>query len=404
MAQVSTSLVSSSGVKSFAPPLSDLTLEAFARCQIRPSQITQSMMTDARFSANYMLSDWSNEVPNLWLIDQQTIPLIQGVNNYSVPASTITVLDVYIRTFSLSTSANLGSNPFTTTNNSTTVSVYQPAHGQVPGNWVQFPVYASVNGIVLYGPYQVVTVTDANDYTITAASAATSGGTGGTVPLFTPSSGSATITVTLANHGFVPNSTFTVYSATAVGGLTISGAYTVVSVPNTSTFTITAPGLANSNTGVYENNGAVIVQTQPANVQPIDRYLYGISRTEWAATPNKTMQSPPTTYWYDRLDQPSFNIWPAPDGNGPYTLLFYRVFQPDDAVMPGGVGIQMPYRFYDAFAAGLAARLGEKYLEAPQAIMALAQKAEMTFRKAANQDVERVPMFISPGLNSYFDR
>jgi len=65
------------------------------------------------------------------------------------------------------------SNPFATTNTSTTVTVTDSAHGAVTGDFVSFSNVAPVGGLDLNDEYQV-TVIDANTYTITASSAATS--------------------------------------------------------------------------------------------------------------------------------------------------------------------------------------------------------------------------------------
>jgi hypothetical protein len=65
------------------------------------------------------------------------------------------------------------SNPFKTTNLSTTVTVTHTAHGAVNGDFVTYSNVATVGGLDLNNQYQL-TLVDANTYTITASSAATS--------------------------------------------------------------------------------------------------------------------------------------------------------------------------------------------------------------------------------------
>lgn len=65
------------------------------------------------------------------------------------------------------------SNPFATTNLSTTVTVTDAAHGAVNGDFVTFSNVATVGGLDLNNQYQI-TLIDDNSYTITAASQATS--------------------------------------------------------------------------------------------------------------------------------------------------------------------------------------------------------------------------------------
>jgi len=53
-------------------------------------------MEAARMAANMMLGRWSSEGVNLWTVDLETIPLIQGVSTYDVPSNTIVMLDAYV--------------------------------------------------------------------------------------------------------------------------------------------------------------------------------------------------------------------------------------------------------------------------------------------------------------------
>lgn len=73
-------------------------LEAFARIGVRPSEITQTHMYQARISANLVLSEWSTLQPNLWEVGLQSAPLAEGSATYSVPAETVMILDAYIST------------------------------------------------------------------------------------------------------------------------------------------------------------------------------------------------------------------------------------------------------------------------------------------------------------------
>jgi hypothetical protein len=69
--------------------------------------------------------------------------------------------------------ADILSNPFKTTNTSTTVTVTDTAHGAIDGDFVSFSNAATVGGLDLNNQYQL-TYVDANTYIITASSAATS--------------------------------------------------------------------------------------------------------------------------------------------------------------------------------------------------------------------------------------
>ena len=69
------------------------------------------------------------------------------------------------------------SNPFTTTNGSRTVSVSIPDHGATTGDFVTFSGATTVGGLTLSGEYQITNVLTSSNFTITAATAATSSAT-----------------------------------------------------------------------------------------------------------------------------------------------------------------------------------------------------------------------------------
>ena len=131
---------------------------------------------------------------------------------------------------------------------------------------------------------------------------------------------------------------------------------------------------------------------------PPDTYLYSISRTEYAAIPDKTVQGRPTQYWYDRLQAPTVSLFPVPDQA--YTLSYYRFRQVQDATLANGVTPEVPNRALDAIVAGLAYRLSRIY--APD----LEDKRKLDAAEAwavyAKQDTEDVPLMITPGLSGYY--
>ena len=87
-------------------------------------------------------------------------------------------------------------NPFTTTNLSTTVTVVDASGGYKAGDFVTFYNSAAVGGLTVLGQYQIQTSTGAA-YTITAASAATSSATGGgtVYAVYQLNTGSGTVSV-----------------------------------------------------------------------------------------------------------------------------------------------------------------------------------------------------------------
>ena len=70
-------------------------------------------------------------------------------------------------------------NPFTTVNLSTTVKVTDTANGVTAGDFVTFSGASTFNGVNMNGQFQVTGIVDVNNYTVTAKTAANSGGAGG---------------------------------------------------------------------------------------------------------------------------------------------------------------------------------------------------------------------------------
>lgn len=139
----------------------------------------------------------------------------------------------------------------------------------------------------------------------------------------------------------------------------------------------------------------------PSGTTNTDRIMMPISRTEYASYPNKLQQGFPTVFWFDRLISPTVTVWPVPDGSGsPTTITYYRVTQVQDANLPGGETIDVPYRWLDAFANGLAYYLARIWQ--PQLVGQLKQEADEAYMIAANQDTENVSVYISPMISGYF--
>lgn len=86
----------------FNPSLGEIILSAFGRVGVRGSELTANHLYIARQAANFLLSEWSNQAPNLWEVDLIEVPLLESEPTYTVPAETVMILDSVIST---------GSNP-----------------------------------------------------------------------------------------------------------------------------------------------------------------------------------------------------------------------------------------------------------------------------------------------------
>lgn len=88
--------MTASGTYLFQPSIGELGLNALARIQIRPPAVVQDHMENMRMEGNLLQSSWSAAGINLWTVDLQTMPLVQGTATYTVPATTVMILDAYI--------------------------------------------------------------------------------------------------------------------------------------------------------------------------------------------------------------------------------------------------------------------------------------------------------------------
>lgn len=224
--------MSSSQTYNFNPSFGDFVVNAYAKCGVRRTELTAQHLADARTEANFMMADWSGDGINLWQVERATIDLVKGQISYSIPKTTIFLLDV----------------------------------------WITY-------------------------------------------------------------------------------------------------------------TGV-------------------DRILTPISRSDYAAIPNKRNQGQPTSYWYDRTEEPALYLWPLSPADYPGGLAYYYMKQSQDINLQNGTQLEMPWNYFDSFVWGLAARLS--YIYAPDRTQLLEAKAQVSRTKAFQSGTENVPITMNPALGSYF--
>lgn len=224
--------MATSGTYTFSPNLGEIVINAFAKCGIRRTEITNQHMEDARMEANFMMSDWAGDGINLWEVQKTTIDLFQGQAEYPIPANVVFMLDVYIR-----------------------------------------------------------------------------------------------------QDGF-------------------------------------------------------------------DRLIFPISRSDYASFAQKDLQGYPTSFWFDRLINPTLYVWPVPDQDGQYTLTYYYMRQAMDSELTNGTQPEVPWYYLNAFADGLASRLA--YIYAPDKVAVLQPKSDKSWFRALQVGSENVPITLNVGLRGYF--
>jgi len=131
-----------------------------------------------------------------------------------------------------------------------------------------------------------------------------------------------------------------------------------------------------------------------------DIILSSLSRTDYASIPNKTVQAPPTSYWFERTLTPTIKLYPAPDQTSYYTLNYYRMRQIQDANPVNNQTADIPVRFQEMLTSALAAHLAIKWK--PDMAAALQAYSDKVWAEAALEDRERVSLYISPDLGGYY--
>jgi hypothetical protein len=141
------------------------------------------------------------------------------------------------------------------------------------------------------------------------------------------------------------------------------------------------------------------LEINPGTSAPIDLYMYPISRTEYAAFPNKVSPGRPTTYWFDRTLTPVVNLWQPPD-DASQTFNYYACRQIQDVGTQNGQQPEIPYPWLKAFSDALSVELAMIY--APDKVQMLQPAAMASYKRAKAMGAERSALFLFPGINNYF--
>ena len=144
------------------------------------------------------------------------------------------------------------------------------------------------------------------------------------------------------------------------------------------------------NTNIIDVLDVVVRKT--VNNVPTDISISRISRSEFINIPNKTTKARPSQFFFDKLSTPVLKVWPAPE-NSTDVLVFNKIVRMDDADKAINT-MDMPFRFYPCFVAGLAYYISLK--KNPQLTPQLKAIYEEEFRRAADQDEDRASFRVRP--------
>ena len=129
-----------------------------------------------------------------------------------------------------------------------------------------------------------------------------------------------------------------------------------------------------------------------------DQSLTRISVKQFAHLTNKLDSAKPLQYWFERSDSAnSINLWPVPDSQETYTLVYYYIERIADTGANAGTNPEVPSRYLPCLVAGLAYYLSLKIEESKDRIQLLKQLYEDEWRIASDAHREKGSLYFVPG-------
>ena len=125
----------------------------------------------------------------------------------------------------------------------------------------------------------------------------------------------------------------------------------------------------------------------------IDTPINRMNRAEYANVTNKSTAGKPNQMFINKQTTPTITVWPVPDKNSTYTIYMNVLTRMDDADAATNT-IEVPFRFYPCFAAGMAYYISLK--KAPERSPVLKQLYEEEFERAMAEDRDRSSFNIVP--------
>ena len=138
---------------------------------------------------------------------------------------------------------------------------------------------------------------------------------------------------------------------------------------------------------------------ETVGTETTDLPLTRLSRAEYAHITTKSSTGKPNQYFINKQTTPTIKVWPTPDKSSTYVVHMNVLTRMDDADA-GANTLDMPFRFYPCFAAGLAYYISQK--RAPERTQVLKAAYEEEFRRAADQDEDRASFRIKPSMRSSY--
>jgi hypothetical protein len=133
-----------------------------------------------------------------------------------------------------------------------------------------------------------------------------------------------------------------------------------------------------------------------ANSVNTDIAVTRIGMSTYATIPNKQTQGRPVQIWVDRQTAPRIWVWPVPNANSTFTLVYWRMRRIQDAGSSGQYTFDIPDRFLPCLITGLAHKIAMKRPELMDRVSMLKQEYEELWNIASSEDREKTTLRLVP--------
>ncbi len=199
------------------------------------------------------------------------------------------------------------------------ITINDPLNAPAMGGWVRIRAPISSAGVIINGPYEVMSIVDPTHFTITATVNATATLTDAGAPrVFTTALDSRVVAVTLADHGLFSGEVDRITDPVVVGGIALEGNY-VASVIDPNNYTILAATAATSTDTVGENGGNIAYSFFSPTANPAQNPLEveSVDLDNWGEFLVVIPQGGAVFVWKptDGPNSPAQNVPTAPQAN-----------------------------------------------------------------------------------------
>ena len=141
-----------------------------------------------------------------------------------------------------------------------------------------------------------------------------------------------------------------------------------------------------------------VIRTGAGNVSTqVDLTITRISVSTYSSIPNKLQQARPIQLWINRqAPTPTVTMWPVPDQNSVYQLVYWRLRRIQDAGAGGTYTQDVPFRFITCLVSGLAYYLSMKIPGAMERMPVLKQQYDEAWDIASTEDREKAAVRFVP--------